>query len=302
MYVPRWPALWRPGRRSQVLAVALLLVSSACAADAAEPAGSPAAGSTEPPSDSPLSAEVVQSRQDQVAEIVRVSLRNDGPDPVSVRRVELVAPPLDPSAVDRTDGDALGPGRRVDVRVQYGEPDCAGEPAAVVDPHVRLVTGDSQDAEITVPVTGDVLDRLVTRLCGERRVAAVAELAFGDTWTRDGADLVGTLELDRRPGATERPEIVLVDTAPTVIFGLEPLDAGPPAVATLPSMVQSAAVAVRVGSPRCDPHALLESKKTYVFAAWVSLDGGEPIWLPVEARGSARDAMGALLADVCNLG
>jgi hypothetical protein len=248
-----------------------------------------------------LSADVVQSRQDQVAEVVRVGLTNEGAGDVSVRRVQLVAPPFSPDPVDRTDRPPLAAGRTVDVRVSYGEPDCTGSPTAVDEPHVALVLGDAARTEIVVPVGGDVLDRLLGRLCGEQRLADLADIGFGEEWTRDGNGVIGTLEVRRRSGADENPELVLVDTAPTVIFALTVLEGSAPALATLPADEDMVSVPVRVGSPRCDPHALLESKKTYTFAAWVSVDGGEPLWLPVEAGGEAREVMGGLLAELCAL-
>jgi hypothetical protein len=280
-------------------AVALSAVTAACGGTGAAEPGSSAATSV--PMTAALSADVVQSRQDQVAQVVRVGLTNEGAGDVSVRRVQLVAPPFSPDPVDRTDRPPLTAGRTVDVRVSYGEPDCTGSPTAVDEPHVALVLDDPARTEIVVPVGGDVLDRLLGRLCGEQRLAELADIGFGEEWTRDGNGVIGTLEVRRRSGADERPELVLVDTAPTVIFALTVLEGSAPALATLSAGEDVVSVPVRVGSPRCDPHALLESKKTYTFAAWVSVDGGDPLWLPVEGDGEAREAMGGLLAELCDL-
>jgi hypothetical protein len=276
-----------------------VLTAAACGGTGAAEPGPSEAGSATPAV--LLSAEVVQSRQDQVALVVRVGLTNEGADDVSVRQVQLVAPPFSLDPVDRSDRSALAAGRKVDVRVPYGVPDCSAEPTAVEDPHVTLVLDDPARTEVVVPVDGDVLDGLLRRLCGEQRLAELADVGFGDDWTREGDGVVGTLEMRRDAGVTERPELVLVDTAPTVIFALVPLQGSPPALATLPADEDVVSVPVRVGSPRCDPHALLESKKTYTFAAWVSVDGGEPLWLPVEAQETSREVMGGLLAELCNL-
>ena len=284
---------------ARLAAATLAVLTAACGGTgAAEPVSSEA-GSVAPAVE--LSAEVVQSRQDQVAQVVRVGLTNQGAEDLAVRQVQLVAPPFSPDPVDRSDRPALAAGRTVDVRVPYGAPDCTGEPTAVEDPHVALVLGDPARTDVVVPVDGDVLDRLLRQLCGEQRLAELTDVGFGEDWTRDGDGVVGTLEMRRDAGVTERPELVLVDTAPTVIFALVPLQGSPPALATLPAHEDVVSVPVRVGSPRCDPHALLESKKTYTFAAWVSVDGGEPLWLPVEAQGTSREVMGGLLADVCDL-
>jgi hypothetical protein len=281
---------------TRLAAAALAVLTAACGSTGTAEPGSSEAGSATPRVE--LRAEVVQSRQDQVAQVVRVGLTNEGEDGVAVRRVRLVAPPFSPDPVDRSDRPSLAAGRTVDVRVPYGAPDCAGEPTAVEDPHVALVLGDPARTDVVVPVDGDALDRLLRQLCGEQRLAELADVGFGEDWTRDGDGVVGTLEMRRD---AERPELVLVDTAPTVIFALLPLKGSPPALATLPADEDSVSVPVRVGSPRCDPHALLESKKTYTFAAWVSVDGGEPLWLPVEAQGMSRAVMGGLLAEVCDL-
>ena len=283
---------------SRLAAAGLAILTAACGGTGAAEPGSSEAGSTP---GAELSAEVVQSRQDQVSQVVRVGLTNQGEDDVAVRQVQLVAPPFAPDPVDRSDRPALAAGRTVDVRVPYGAPDCSGEPTAVEDPYVTLGLGDPARTDVVVPVDGDVLDRLLQRLCGEQRLVELGTFGFGEGWTRDGDGVVGTLEMRRHAGVAERPELVLVETVPTVIFALVPLEGSPPTVATLPADAESVSVPVRVGSPRCDPHALLESKMTYTFAAWISVDGGDPLRLPIEAEGTSREVMGGLLDELCDL-
>lgn len=41
------------------------------------------------------------------------------------------------------------------------------------------------------------------------------------------------------------------------------------------SSTQSVVLPVTVRASRCDPHAFAESKKTFVFAAWIQVDGRE---------------------------
>jgi hypothetical protein len=49
---------------------------------------------------------------------------------------------------------------------------------------------------------------------------------------------------------------------------------------------------------RCDPHALIESKRTFQFPVEVRLDGGQPARVVLEAEGPTRDRFQDLI-EVC---
>jgi hypothetical protein len=57
----------------------------------------------------------------------------------------------------------------------------------------------------------------------------------------------------------------------------------------------AAAGQIAITASRCDPHALIEYKRTFIFSAYVEVDGGEPVRVDIEATGGARSALEELL-------
>jgi hypothetical protein len=252
----------RPVSRRLLAGVAAAVLAASLAACA----GNPRTRSAEEVS---LTADVKRSNNDQVRGQVRVGLRNDGDEPVAVEQLRLDAPPFDPPVV-RPRTEVLQPGQRVDVRVEHGEPDCSGNPQAVQ--HARAVvrvSGADGGRDVPVDVAGSdaTLDPLLRLMCGEQALARLVDITFTDGWESapDGRSARGVLEIRRRPGA-DRPPVALVDVAGSVIFAVRPLSGAREPVATLAADQDVLSVPVSVGGGRCDPHALLESKKTYVFA------------------------------------
>jgi hypothetical protein len=68
----------------------------------------------------------------------------------------------------------------------------------------------------------------------------------------------------------------------SVVYRLQPARAGEP-IAVLGGQQDAASVPIRATALRCDPHALAEGKKNYVFAVWLGLAGG-PQQVKVELR------------------
>lgn len=54
-----------------------------------------------------------------------------------------------------------------------------------------------------------------------------------------------------------------------------------------------------VTATRCDPHALTESKTTFVFPAYAAVSGAEPALVQVTATGASRRALQTLLDGTC---
>jgi hypothetical protein len=61
----------------------------------------------------------------------------------------------------------------------------------------------------------------------------------------------------------------------------------------------SARMPVVVTAGRCDPHAVAEYKRTFVFTAWVRVGGDDgdddPVRVDIAAEGAARRALEDLL-------
>jgi hypothetical protein len=55
-------------------------------------------------------------------------------------------------------------------------------------------------------------------------------------------------------------------------------------------------VGVRIHAARCDPHALIEYKRTFTFSVWIRVGDREPALVDVKARGPAHRTLERLLA------
>jgi hypothetical protein len=52
---------------------------------------------------------------------------------------------------------------------------------------------------------------------------------------------------------------------------------------------------IAITASRCDPHALIEYKRTFILSAYVALNGGERSRVDITAQGGARRALEELL-------
>ena len=58
----------------------------------------------------------------------------------------------------------------------------------------------------------------------------------------------------------------------------------------------SARIGIRIHAARCDPHALIEYKRTFTFSVWIRVGDREPALVDVKAEGPAHRALERLLA------
>ena len=182
--------------------------------------------------------------------------------------------PLPPTAVDV----ALPPGTAQDLPVLYGAADCATEPGAAVATLTTAggpVVVDLQD--------GGLLARLHTAECSAR--------------ARDGRRaLAGTVRLVRTSG---REPVVLDSLGANTIFSVLPDAPGIP-LRVLGPDEQEATVAFTLVPTRCDPHALAESKRTSLLAAYLGLGASPPRLTTLTPPPRAtRDAIEAFAVDGC---
>jgi hypothetical protein len=86
---------------------------------------------------------------------------------------------------------------------------------------------------------------------------------------------------------------VLEEVRGNVIFTVSTARAGSPIEVN--DDTRSASGPIAITALRCDPHALIEYKRTFILSAYVSLDGGERTRVDVTAQGGARRALEELL-------
>jgi hypothetical protein len=275
------------------LAVASL-VGSGCADDGGAE-GAAGTERTEPPdatsttirSDG-LSAVVERSRLFAAHHMMELVLRSDRAAPRSLTAYRLESPLFDPIALHHRTVALRTGGVPISVPLPYGEPRCDEAPdetsqvAAVID-----------GREVRLPVDESPLLQQHTEECAGVLVREAVELRFGDRWTAGApGTLEGQIELRRRRQGTT---VVVDEMAGTVVFSLS-FGEEPAQALRVDDDHERAEVPVVVTVSGCSAHALIESKKTYRFPTWVSVDGAEPVRVEVEPDGPARTAFEDLLA------
>lgn len=261
-----------------VVAVLAVLLLAGCTG----PAGATAPAASAPRAAAPtttvansaagLTVVLVQYRSDAARRLLQVSLRNDGPEPVTVLALDLHVPELSPvPPTPRT--DELGPGNRLDLPVGYGDVRCDGPATAPSEVAVTLRRGAGPAQDLTVPVARPdaTLDALVTEECGRQRVAAAVSLELVvDRPAARGRAVPATLVARRAAGTAP---VVVTGVGESVLLGVAPARTDP--VLTLDADEAGADVALTVTAARCDPHARADSKQAFVLPAWVRV-AGEP--------------------------
>jgi hypothetical protein len=177
--------------------------------------------------------------------------------------------------------------------LRYGEAQC-GDGAEGPAELVAEVDGE----EVRLPLDehpSDMLASLQANECAAARVFEDVSLRFGDEWQRTEPRTVeGWLSLaQREPGV----RAVVDELVGNVIFGL----AAPEGSASGPGLAvsddrPSARIRVRIHAARCDPHALIEYKRTFTFSVWIRVGDRDPALVDVKAEGPAHEALERLLA------
>ena len=220
-----------------------------------------------------------------------LEVRNSGDHDIRVGGIQLdsalfeAVPPEDRDAVVRPTG------RPVAMPLPFGTAVCDD----VAEKPPQLVT-DIDGEPVRVPVDevpAGVLAGLHDAECAAAAVRADVELRLGDHWQRIPPRTVeGELEVvQRRPGVTAAVDELLGNVIFTVGGG-----SGPGAWAEVSDDRPSSGVDVAITAARCDPHALIEYKRTFILTALVTVGGEEPVRVDIAAEGEARRALEDLLA------
>ena len=251
-----------------------------------------------------LAAEVKQYRSDIAKRTVAVSVDNPTDGDVLVQRLALDAAGFagDPPAEVAVQ---VAAGSRVDVRLPYGEVECAGDRRAGADAvllGVQDADGARHDLRLELP-PGGLLDRLHARECADRTLLAVADVRLSPQWTRRGGRLEGALVLQRRSGSAP---VTVVEPGGNVLFTVRPLTPGPaPAGTPLGTLAPTAStleLPLEITSTRCDAHAFADSKRSYVFGFYLAIGSGEPQLTTTTADAPLQRQLDRLAADTCRPG
>jgi hypothetical protein len=218
-----------------------------------------------------------------------LALATTGEADVRLGTIQLVTPLFETLAPTTRDATLAAGDRARVMPVPYGTARCDGagdeapEIAAVVD-----------GEEVRVPVTqhpADLLAELHDRECLSAAVLEDVGLELSGEWTvTDPQTAVGQLTVTQRTsGITAAVDKLLGN----VILGVTTGTASP--VVTVDDDQPTASTEVTISAARCDPHALTEYKRTFVFVAEVQVDDDDPVRVDVVAAGDAHAALSELL-------
>jgi hypothetical protein len=220
---------------------------------------------------------------------LRLELRNDGDEAVTVAAVRLDSPLFEPEPASPRETE-LAPGRQLLVPVPYGASVCDGDHGtSVLD-----VTVDGR--VIAVPLgqaPAHVVDDLHALECAEAAVRQAVDLEFGRDWRPAGERAAsGVIEVTPRG----EQEATVDSVRGNIVFGVRVPEEVP--LVSAPARGGTVRLPLTVVVDRCDPHALIESKRTFQFPVEVRLDGGQPARVVLEAEGPTRDRFQDLI-EVC---
>ncbi|MQA83469.1 MAG: hypothetical protein GEV03_02265 [Streptosporangiales bacterium] len=248
-----------------------------------------------------LAAEIDQRfRMDEAAEVMPVLLRNNGDLPITVTHLELVAPSV--VTAPETSSIIVRPGWTRRVRLSLRPTRCPERGAPSSGPAAAVATvasseGASRQVRLPAPDPENVLDGVARVDCDVRRILRVADVGFGARWRRAAGDgdplLRGHLVIARR---TAGPPMTVTGARGSTVFTLR-ASSEPPW--RLDADEGRMAIPVEFEATRCDPHALLESKKTYVFSAWAKLPGEKEQHLTLQPEPRLAGRLCQLIADGC---
>ena len=268
--------------RGAAVVLVLVAVLAGCGG-ADEPASAPPSPAVERLPEVPgIAGEAVQLRTDAaIGGQVQVRLTDTGPAPFTVTSVQLDSPgfaPVPARAVSAT----YAPGQTIDLPTPFGTVDCA----AGVDPvaaRVTVVRPEGATEELRVPLAGGTMAQVHDAGCAVERVLAVVGIAVEDL-TEAGSTTTGVVVLTRRSG---REPVEVTRLGGSVV--LQPvLDDELPL--TLRPEQEELRLPVTFDAARCDPHALAETKKPFVFplAVTVGEDDSVPVDLPLDDAQKAQ--------------
>jgi hypothetical protein len=258
---------------------------SGAGADAA--AGEGEGGSGE--SAAPLTATLQRSTLFETRRSLRLTVTNGGNQDVEIAAVQLDSPLFEPVTPQVRDVPVAA-SDRVAIPLPFGMAQCddvADDPPELI---ARLAGDDVRVAIEEVP--SGVLSELNTEECAATAVLASVDLQLGDTWQRTEARTIeGEVELAQRSSGVTA---TLDELRGNVIFAVRAGD-GPGSALEVGDATRRAAGPVAITAARCDPHALIEYKRTFIFTAYVAVDDGDPTRVDFEAEGGARRALEELL-------
>jgi len=254
-------------------------------------AGDPATAAAADSSD--VQATLQRSRLFETQRGVRVNLSNEGDRDVRVEAVRLQSPWFEPVPSDPRDPVLRADDGPVAMPLSFGDARCEGD---TDDPTLVILTVDGEEVTLTAEESPpDLLAGLRDAECDVASVREQVDLRLGDRWERTAPrTVVGAITVSQLEAGAA---VTVLGVEGNVIFDLDLVAAGPPdPLAEIDDDQTAATIEIALTAARCDPHALIEYKRTFIFVALVDTGDGEPVRVDVTAEGAAQRALQASLA------
>jgi hypothetical protein len=278
---------WRPILTSPRIVV--LLVCVAATACGVLPGCSNEKSADEPPV--PLAAEAYRSREDDAAGgRIHVRITNTGDIPATVTSVALDSPGFDPAPETRREIE-LGPGNRIDVEAGYGTVRCDTPPGPA---YALLGVAGASPVRVPLATPYDVLGRIHDSDCAAEDLekAAPVTLVPAPAPPEPTAPLPAQLIVTR---GTASGDIRLDEIGGSVLY-----DVRGALPATMPADQDRLSVDITIDAARCDPHALAEAKKPFVFPLWIAVGSSEPEYSRIPVSEENRRILTNYLTVTCD--
>lgn len=237
----------------------------------------------------PLTATLQRSTLFETHRSLRLTVTNGGDRDLEIAAVQLDSPLFEPAPPQVRDVPVAA-GDRVAIPLPFGTPQCgdvAGQPPELI---ARIAAKDVRVAIEERP--DDLLAELNATECAASAVLASVDLHLGDTWTPTQTRTIeGEIELAQRHAGVAA---VLEEVRGNVIFTVSAADTAGSAL-EISDDAPSASGPIAITASRCDPHALIEYKRTFILSAYVAMNGGERTRVDITAQGGARQALEELL-------
>jgi hypothetical protein len=245
-----------------------------------------------------LTATVQRSTLFETRRSLRLTMRSNAGEEREIGAIQLESPLFQPVEPQARNARVPPAGRPVVMGLPFGTVRCDGRNGggdAAEEDGAAVLLADVDGHDVRVPIEqrpNDLLVELHGAECAAAAVLADVDLRLGDTWrSTDPRTLEGELDISqRRDGAEATVEAV----DGNVIFTVSDATASPGALEVSDER-PSASAPIAITASRCDPHALIEYKRTFIFTASIRVNSDEPARVDIRAEGAARRALEDLL-------
>jgi hypothetical protein len=244
-----------------------------------------------------LTATLQRSTLFETRRSLRLTMRSNAGEEREIGAIQLESPLFEPVEPETRNTRVPPAGRPVVMGLPFGTVRCDGRNGGgdAEEDGAAVLLADVDGHDVRVPIEqrpNDLLVELHGAECAAAAVLADVDLRLGDTWrSTDPRTLEGELDISqRRDGA----EATVQAVEGNVIFTVSYATASPRALEVSDER-PSASAPIAITASRCDPHALIEYKRTFIFTASIQVNGDEPARVDIRAEGAARRALEDLL-------